>query len=230
MTKHPASRRVHRASSDDDAFVAGVLETSAWAKTNQRLVTGGLIALVVLLAAGLYYRNYRSKHVDRAAGELTAVRQTVLEGNHQLAIKDLTAYVTKFGNTPGGDEARLMLAQVYMEQNQPAKAIETIKPIAGNGDESVSASMILAAAYEAAKDLDKAEATYIKIADDARFGFEKREALERAASIRIERGNVTGANELYHWALETLPEDSPERTVYQMRIAELGASAAKPKS
>ena len=53
-----------------------------------------------------------------------------------------------------------------------------------------------------------------------------REALERAAGLRMTRGNAAGAIELYDRALKTLPEGSPDRGVYEMRIAEArGASA-----
>jgi Tfp pilus assembly protein PilF len=87
--------------------------------------------------------------------------------------------------------------------------------------------LLLGAAYEAGKQPDKAEQTYLQVADKARFGFEKREGLERAAGIRIQKGNPAGAAELYDRALKTLPEDSPERTVYLMRIAEINAAGAR---
>jgi hypothetical protein len=53
------------------------------------------------------------------------------------------------------------------------------------------------------------------------------DALERAAALRLQQGNATGAAELYERAMKTLPEDSPERSVYQMRIAEVQASGAR---
>jgi hypothetical protein len=55
MTRHPTARRVHRQdSAPDDAFIAGVLETSAWAKQHSRtLIVGGIIAAVVITAVVL---------------------------------------------------------------------------------------------------------------------------------------------------------------------------------
>jgi predicted negative regulator of RcsB-dependent stress response len=223
MTKHPTARRVHRQDHDDDAFVASVLESSAWAKHNSRILTIAIALVVVAGVVFLYLRNYRSTLNNRATVELSAVRQTALQGNRQLAIRDLKSFVDKYGKTASGDEARLLLAQMYAEEGQTSNAVNTIKPVAGNagGSEGAAPALLLGAIYESAKQPAEAERTYLKIADEARFGFEKREALERAASIRADRGDTAGAAQLYERAMKTLPEDSPERSVYQMRIAEV---------
>lgn len=224
--KHPRAGRVHRQTHDEDVFVASVMESSVWAKTHGRtLVIGGVI-LFVLLAAGIYYRNYRADLNERAAAELNQVRQTVLSGNKQLAVTDLKSYVNKYGKTASADEARTMLAQLYLSLNQPQEAVKAIEPMADNVAKAPSAAFLLAGAYEALNQADKAEQTYLRIADKARFSFEKREALERAANLRIAKGNTAGAIELYNQAKETLPEDSPDRGVYEMRIHEIGRTGA----
>jgi tetratricopeptide (TPR) repeat protein len=87
--------------------------------------------------------------------------------------------------------------------------------------DSPAAAFLLAAAYEALKQPDRAEETYLKIADDAQFAFEQREALERAAGLRLQKGNPAGAIELYDRILKSLPDDSPDRPIYEMRIAEI---------
>ena len=227
--KHPGSGRIHRQHNDEDAFVAGVMESGVWAKTHSRTLMIAAIALFAALAIGLYYRNYRSSVHEKSTSELNLVRQTVLSGNKQLAIRDLNNYIGRFGKTPAGAEARTMLAQLHLSMNQPMEAVKAIQPVADNVKEAPSAAFLLAAAYEAQKQPDKAEQTYLEIADKARFGFEKREALERAAGLRLEKKNTAGAVELYDRALKTLPEDSPDRTLYEMRIAELRGSVP-PKS
>lgn len=232
MVKHPTSRRVHREAHDEDAFVAGVVESSVWARNHQRILTIVGVVVVLGLVLGLYYRNYRVSHANDAASQLSAVRQTVMQGNHQLAMRDLKQYLAKYGNTASGDEARLMLAQVQMEEGQPQSAITTLKPLAGNPgkSEGATAALMLGAAYEAAKQYDNADQTYDGIASKARFGFEKREALDRAANLAIQRGNTARAAELYEKAMNTLPTDSEERPIYQMRIAEVQAAGAKTGS
>jgi predicted negative regulator of RcsB-dependent stress response len=233
MTKHhPTSRRVHRTHSDEDAFVAAALESSAWARTNQRWILIGTVVVVALFGGLLYYRNFQTSKVERATAELTNVRQTVLGGNRQLAQRDLQNFVTRYDGTAAADEARLMLAQIYLEDGKPADAIRAVEKMAARPGEAggATAALLLGAAQEASKNPDAAEQTYLEIADEARFGFEKREALERAAAIRLAKGNPAGATELYQQAMDTYPEDAPERSVYQMRIAEVTATGARAGS
>jgi predicted negative regulator of RcsB-dependent stress response len=223
--KHPGAARVKRQRHDEDVFVESVLESSVWAKTHGRTLAYVGVAVFLLLVAGIYYRNFQQNARERSTVELNQVRQTVLSGNKQLAQTDLRQFVAKYGNTPAGAEARTMLAQLYLSTNQPQQAIDVIKPIADDVDESAAAAFLMAGAYEALKQPERAEEAYLRIADKARFGFEKREALERAAGLRMAKGNAAGAIELYDRALKSLPEDSPDRSVYEMRIAEArGAS------
>ena len=232
MTKHPTSRRVHREHHDEDKFVAAALESSAWARNNGRILTIAGVVLALAVGGFLYLRNFQQEKSNRATMELTTVRQTVLQGNRQLAERDLQAYLQKYGSTSAADEARLMLAQIQLEEAKPVEAIKTIEKMASKPGEAggASAALLLGGAYETSKNLDKAEETYLRVADKARFGFEKREALERAAAIRLGKNNHAGAEELYERAMNTYPEDAPERAVYQMRMAEVQAANAKAGS
>lgn len=224
--KHPGAGRVRRERHDEDVFVESVLEGSVWAKNHGRILLIAGIAAFLVLAGALWYRSYQSNVHNAAAGELNLVRQTVLSGNKQLAVTDLKKYIAKYGKTSSGAEARTMLAQLHLSMGQPAEAGKAIEPIAGDVKNGSAAAFLLAAAYEAQNQSDKAEQEYLKIADKARFGFEKREALERAAGMRMTKGNPSGAIELFDRALKTLPEDSPDRAVYEMRIAEIRGAAA----
>ena len=226
--KHPGAGRVHRERNEEDVFVESVLEGSVWAKTHGRTLLIGGILVFLILAGALWYKGYQSNIREAAARELNLVRQTVMSGNKQLAVTDLKKYIAKYGKTSSGAEARTMLAQMHLSLNQPQEAATAIEPIADDPEDASAAAFLLAAAYEAQNKPEKAEETYLKIADAARFGFEKREALERAATVRLSKGNTAGAIELYDRAIKTLPEDSPDRAVYEMRIAEIrgGAPAA----
>jgi predicted negative regulator of RcsB-dependent stress response len=229
MTKHPAARRVHRQSTDEDVFVTGVVESSVWAREHQTKLLVSGIALILVVLGTLYYRNYRHTINEKAAAELNTARQSFAQGNMQLAARDLKTYVAKFGSTPSGEEARLMLAQAFLDTGKPKDAIDVVQPIAKDPaeGEGAEAGLILGAAYTANKNFSEAERAYLRVADKARFGFQKRDALERAAQLKLQNGDRTGAAKLYERAMSTLPKDSPDRVMYEMRMAEAMATPLK---
>ncbi|MBI4410736.1 MAG: tetratricopeptide repeat protein [Gemmatimonadetes bacterium] len=230
MPKHPTAARVHKEASPDDAFIARVLETTAWARTHSRtLVIGGAV-FVLAIAAVLYYRNYRSALREQSAVELLRVRQTAASGNIALARRDLETFIQRFSGTPSADEARLMLATVQLEMAQPDSAARTVGPLADDLDEPLgtSAAFLLAAAYEAQNKSGQAEATYLRIADEAEMPFERREALDAVGRLRLEGGNAAGAVQVYEQLVREAPEDTGERSLYEMRLAEARARATAP--
>lgn len=233
MAKHPTARRVHRTDTDEDVFVSTALETGLWAKHHQRILTTAAVVVVVAVAAFAYLRHFNANAEAKAATELTMLRQEAVQGNQQLAIRDLSAFVKKYGSTPSASEARLLLAQEYLQTGKPGSAVEAIQPAAknpakGNG---ATATLLLGAAYEAGNKPQQAIQEYLRVADKARFGFEKREALDRAAALELARGNSAKAAEYYERALKTIPAtDTDTRGIYEMRLAEARAAGVKAGS
>jgi hypothetical protein len=104
-TRHPTARRVHRPETQpDDAFVAGVLETTAWARKHQRILIIGGIAAAVLVTALVLWLTNRASTRERAATEISQVRAVALSGNAPLAIRELEQFVARYGRTPAGQE------------------------------------------------------------------------------------------------------------------------------
>lgn len=228
MARDPAARRVHReATSPDDAFIARMLELTAWAKQHATALIAGGIVVVVAGLAGAYYLNYQGMVKGQAAARLAEVRQVMATGQPAEVIGELDAFVTRFDGTRAADEGRVLLAQVYLEQGQAEKAATVARPLVDDLGEPLAASgaVLLAAAHEASGAPDQAEALYLRIAEQASLPFQRRAALDDAARIRMQRGDATGAVELYRRILETLPDDAPDRRVYQMRLGEAQAAS-----
>src|SRR5688572_29747918 len=134
MTKHPAARRVHRSPHDEDKFVAGVLESSVWARQHGTILSiAGAVALIAILGF-LYMRNWRGAVQEKAAAELSQVRATAQSGNLQLARQDLEKFVRQYGKTPAGDEAKLLLGQILLQVNDPKRAASILQPLADDVD------------------------------------------------------------------------------------------------
>jgi predicted negative regulator of RcsB-dependent stress response len=224
---HPTARRIPRdvPPATDDVFVERVLETSVWVKENTRTLVISVTVILVLLVGFLYYRSYTTRLRNTAESQLTMIRPTVASGNAALAIRDLEAFVVRFGNTPAAAEARLLLAQAHLDGGQAQQAIEQVQRMADrvNDPLGVSAAFLLAGAYEMSAQPDQAIATYMRIADGARHDFQKIRALDSAARVRFERGDAAGAVQLYDRILNLLPDTDPERPVFLLRRAEATA-------
>jgi predicted negative regulator of RcsB-dependent stress response len=228
-TRHPTARRVHRKdSAPDDAFVAGVLETTVWARQHQRTLVIGGIALVVALLSLILWLNHRSNLRERAAIEISQIRAIAVGGNTDLAIRELEQFIDRFGGTPAADEARLLLASNYMLAGQPEPAAAAVRRLARNvgTDMGVNAAMLFAAAQEAMGNLQEAENSYMRVGNAGRFLFQQQEALDNVARLRLQRGDAAGAAQIYERIINLTPETDPDRAVFELRLGEARARAA----
>lgn len=228
MPRHPTARKVARDERVvEDPFIARALEFAAWARANSRAIIIGGAALAIVVVGLLIYRNNREVIREQAATELGEVRQAVLTGNTALAVRELESFISRFGGTESADEARLLLASTHLEAGQAQQAVEAVEPLARDLDDplGVPAALLQGAAYEAANDPARAEAIYLRVADDADAVFQRREALDAAARLRMQTGNPAGAAELYRRLIEITPADQPIRAIYEMRLGEAVAAA-----
>ena len=222
-----STRRSSRHDSDD-AIVVRAIEFTAWAKRNVRLIIVGAVILTVIVGGLIYWRIYRADRMERAAAEFVQLQQTAQSGNLQLAERDIEQYVRRFDGTVYADEARIALAQLHLQQDSAAKAVEVLSGAAGRvGDSPMGpqAALLLAAAQQAAGDNEAAIATYLAVADEAELSFRIIAALEAAAQLHARSGNHAGSAELYQRLADMAPEGSPERQLYEMRLAEQEALA-----
>ena len=135
MTKrHPGQRRMasERQEHEDDVFVAKVLEIGNWARTNQQVLTVLGIVAVLAVAAGLYYRNYRSTLIQQASNQLEQIQQSVALQDTQGAKDQLAVFLDRFGSTPYAGEARMLLGELYLETKDPQQAIAVLEPMASS--------------------------------------------------------------------------------------------------
>ncbi|MFW6202165.1 MAG: YfgM family protein [Gemmatimonadota bacterium] len=233
MARKPGTGRPKRPSdSPDDVFIARILALTAWAKENARTVIAGATVLVLVVLAGIYYVNFQQGMRQQAENRLNEVRQAVSTGNEALARRDLETLVAEFDGTPAAREGRILLARLYLENGEADQAVPVVRPIADDLDEplGVAAATLLADAYEAADRRDRAETVRLRIAEDGRFAFQRRAALEDAARARMADGDASGAADLYARLVEMTPETASERGLYEMRLAEARATASSSAS
>lgn len=228
MAKHPTSSRVHREDhGPDDAFVSAVKRSYAWSTENSRVVITA-IALVILLGGGtIWYLSQQRQMENQAITRFNEVQQTIQSGNTQLAIRDLRSYLDTFGGTRAGDQARLTLANILIAEDQAEEAIEVLEGVSADLDEpyGLAGARLQAVAYEELGNVDMAVRTYERVASNARFAFERREALADAARARHEAGEPEHAARLYERVVATFEENEAGRGYYEMWLAEARAEA-----
>jgi predicted negative regulator of RcsB-dependent stress response len=230
MPKNPTSQRVPKPEPEpDDKFLYAVERATLWARQHTRALIIGAIVVAILVMAGLYYVDSQRRLEAEAATRLGEVQQTIMTGNVPLAIRDLQTYLGTFGGTRPARQARLMLADLLLAQDRPADAIEALGRLPRDVEEpaGLAAAQLLAAAQEALGQNDDAIETYRRVARDARFQFQRREALEDAARVAIETGQDDLAVELYDRLIDTFDEGAFERGYFEMWRAEARARAGR---
>lgn len=228
MAKHPTSSRVHKGDqAPDDAFVASVKRAYTWGRENSRTVTVALAVILVVGIGAFWFFSQQRDLENRAAERFTAVQQTLASGNAELVIRDLESYLERFGNTRSGDQARLVLAGVLMQQDRPSEAVAALDDLPSELDEpfGLAAARLQAAAHEEAGQIEEAVDAYLRLAENARFTFQQREALADAARVRLQNGDPDRAASLYERVVDTFEQTDPGRSYYQMWLAEAEAQA-----
>lgn len=228
MAKHPTSSRVHRGDdAPDDAFVSSIKRIVTWTRENQRGVTIGAAAILVLAGGAAWYITQQRSLERTAASRLTQVQQSVASGNAQLAIRDLQSFLDTFGSTSAGDQARLVLADLLVNQERPEEAIEALGSLPERLDDpfGLAAARLEAAALEALDRFEEAATAYATIAGNTRFAYQRREALADAARIELQHGDPAAAVDYYQRVLDTFDEQEAGRSYYRMWLAEARARA-----
>jgi predicted negative regulator of RcsB-dependent stress response len=225
QSRHPSSRRrPEEKKESEDAFVDKTMEVVRWSKANTQLLLLGAVVVVVVVAGFLYYRSHRASVLEQAVAQLEEVQTAVAFGEPDSAKIQLNQYLDRFEGTVYALEARLMLGQLLLEEGDANEAIEVLAPAVQAMEDQplgVQAAFLMAAAYEEADRNEDAERLFLRIARTADLSFQVREALSGAARLRTEAGNLNGAAQLYEEILGTLEEGDPDRSYWEMRLAEV---------
>ena len=207
----------------DDAFSARVLEFVAWARHNTQVAIIGVVGIVLLIGGTIYFLTQRSAQYEQAAAELEMVQQVAVMAPTPEAIAEIEGYLVRFGGTPYGIEARLLLAEIHLEEGNPEAAIETLREIAPSYRNSLrlQATFLLGVAYEDAERWDDAADVYEALKERGEFTFQRREAGEGLARVLLAQGDTAAAADAFRALLQIEPQDSPLYEYFEMRLAEL---------
>ena len=222
--KHPPTRRKPRTSHEqDDAFVAGAIDLTEWARTHRQALTLLVVAVGLLLAGGIYYLNFRRSMTIEALNRLESIHQTIAISAVEDAKAQLGTFLDQFEGTDQAREAVILLGRLHLESGDAAVAISVLEraDLGFRNPLGIQANSLLARAYENQGRWPEAEATFLEVADRSDFDFEIRRALESAARARRRQQDHSGAAELYERILTTFDDDDPAKGLYELRLAEV---------
>jgi predicted negative regulator of RcsB-dependent stress response len=214
--------------SQEDRFVAAVLQFSNWAQRNTRTLVVAIVALAIAVFGVRYYFSYQTQLREAASAEIRSIRYDLQVGQTSMVVDQLRTFLIQFDNTPYSREARLLLAHSLLLENQPVEAIEPARRAAdrvGRNPLSDRAAFLLAAAYEQLGETAQAIAVYEDVGRRARHRADQRRGLDGAARLRAASGDRAGAAALYEEILGLIPDDSPARSYYELRAAEVNAQS-----
>lgn len=228
----PSKKKRSPSEDPDDAFLRAVQRSVTWLEEHRRTVILGTIAVALLVVGAVYYVSYRSNLEDRAASEIQTIRAELASGSAADPTARLQEFVTRFGGTKAGNEARILLARLQMSNGDAGGALESVRPVLDRpADDPLgyAAATIAASAYEEQGDREQALRTLRELAAEARFPFQRREADAARARLLVESGRLEEAATIYERLAEETEGSAEE--LYAVRLGEVRAlirSGAEP--
>ncbi len=210
----------------EDAFVQATVRLWKWTQQNLTAVIVGVVGVAMVLGGAWYYVNFQASVREQAATDLARLRATAAAP--EALVGDLEAYIQRYDGTPSADEARLVLARMYLDSGRTEDAIAIVQAVSEPADQPIgfAARQLLAAAQEAAGDKGAALATWQELGREARFDFQRRQAEASAARILVDLGRLEEAAVILERIAAEAADDPSEAGVYRIRLGEIKARLA----
>jgi predicted negative regulator of RcsB-dependent stress response len=200
-----------------------------WTRVNARWLTIG--AVVVVLAAASYWFYLRSQEIQSANAEkaLMNAKQSMSAGNQTLAQSDLQKVYSRYGSTPAGVEAAMLLAQADFDSRKAQDGISLLEKLSGSGAASRMESTIRSLQGDGYMQLGKpveAAKRYETAADATTAEAERAYLRSKAGRAYQIAGDTAKARQIWTSMLNdpTAQSMAPEARV---RLGELTAQVAK---
>lgn len=221
-------RKRKESPADQDVFVEKTLQLANWVQENSRVVAMGAALALIVALGGLYYQNYRQGLVEDASAQYQQLTAQLQAGTSPDSVAPrLEQFVATYGDTEYADRARLILARIALGDDRWDEALGHLEPLTGHPagtPTGYSVATLRAAALEGAGRIEEAISVYERLAENARFAFQRREAQADRARLLAERGDLAGAAEIYARLAEQTPEDAPDAGDYALRLGEVKAA------
>lgn len=195
-----------------------------WIKSHGRQLGIGGIIVAALVGILWVVRNQNETNEAAASRQLSSAQRSVGAGNLPLAAADLRKVSDRYGSTRAGAEAKLLLAQVFLQQGKTADAIQLLDGIGGGTVES-SVHALRGAALEQANKPAEAAEEYLKASRANVLAGEAESLKSDAARALLAAGRKVEALKIWQEIAA-----NPSSVLYNealLRVGELTAEAVK---
>ena len=198
-----------------------------WMELHARQLAAAAVVVVLLAAGAWFYRASERSRAETAGRSLAEAEQAFNAGNLALAQSDLEKVVNRYGGTPAGKQAKLLLAQVMYQRGQYQKGINQISSLTKGTDKYLVASAynLMAAGYEEMGKFRQAADLYRKAADNAAAAGIKYTYMASEARALTSAGDTAGATKI--WSTLAADAANPAAAEARVRLGELEAKAAR---
>jgi tetratricopeptide (TPR) repeat protein len=200
---------------------------SAWFRAHKQLTSwiGAIVVVGAVLFAWTMLTARRSE--EAASRELQGARFAYDNQNLPLAANELPKVIANFDGTNAAEEARLLLANVRLQLNQPQQAVAVLKDYAGSAAKGYRAQAygLLGAAYENMGRFREAGEAYENGSAAARLDFLKAQMLTDAGRAWTTAGDTAKAIAAYRRVVKEFEKEGAANEA-RVRLAELTKGTA----
>lgn len=172
---------------------------TTWLQVNSKPIAMVVGGVAVAAAAVFLYRSTTASTREKASAALYTAQQPFVEGKYAEAETALKKVADGFGSTASGQQALLMLAQVYYEQKKYDEGIKAVEQAVGSASAEFKPSLqaMAASGYELKGDMAKAAEAYGKAAAASRFETEKQTFQAAQARSLMAAGKLADAKPIW---------------------------------
>ena len=197
---------------------------SAWFQLNQKPILIAVGVVTISAAAIFGYRWMDGNKRTAASNALYKATAPLGEGKLAETAVELQKVVQRFGGTPSGSQAAMMLGQVYYDQLKFAEGIAALEKAKGSAGSAFEASIeaLIAVGYEAQSKPEIAARHYALAATASKFPLDKAANQANQARNLTLAGKTAEARKL--WEELAKNEDLPFAQEAQVRLGELSGA------
>ena len=207
-------KRITKKQLKEDKFITYSVKARDWVEENSKFVFGGLVAVVVIVAALFIFMNSRKSAEAQASVDLASAMRVYESKDYSNSVTLLTNIVNAGGGTKSGKLARFYLAQSLYNTQEYAAAQEHFRKFASSfrGDNYLRTAALAgeAACLEQQDQFSQAAAKFAGIAKKYPDGPFVARYLLRAARCYTKAGNSEQAKLIYQQIIDEYP-DSQEK-------------------